>query len=331
MNKKTRNRLAFLNADYEGVFGSPFRHFFCPILYRDEKTELCQAHVINRSFRNSDRSWTIQRADVDSFYGSLFESEFLAIQEKERQVDEVIADKDLVRQLKPKFVSDDEVVEHYHSKGDVPPTHSQVTLFTQNKNIQLALKRSPEAMLNAENKNWKIRIDKNINLPAIVSLLKATHLTLFHLLGYRYVQSNSGCFLGKIVLGDFFLKAQEMERGDTLDLAKAHFKQFVNMVRPVVAKPCPFKGTLTDHWLYVLMNGDQPPWAEMVFVQTESHLSAVLVPTMDDEENIIRFFGFLKQPCSRINVRPAQWKGDRWEISPKSETLVWPEALYQDA
>ena len=330
MNEKTRNRLAHLNADYSSVFASPFRHFFCPILYRDEKTELCQAHVINKSFRNSDRSWTIQRADVDSFYGSLFESEFLAIQEKERQVDEIIADKDLARQLKPKFVLDGEVVEFYHSRGDMPPTHSQVTLFTQNENIQLALKRPPEAILNTQNENWEIRIDKNINLPALVSLLKAAHLTLFHLLGYRYVQSNSGYFLGKIVLGDFFLKAQKMERGDTLGLARTHFRQFVNMVRPVLTKPCPFKGTLTDQWLCSLMNGDRP-WAWLVFVRTEIHVNAVLVPIMDDEENIMCFFDFLKKPSSRINVRLARWKGDGWEIFSKSETHVWLEALYRDA
>ena len=331
MNQKIENRLAHLNADYESVFGSPFRHFFCPILYRDEDTELCQAHVINKSFRDSDRSWTIQRKDVDSFYGSLFEADFLAIQEKDRQqVDEVMADKDLARQLKPKFLLDGEVVEHYYPKGDVPPAHSQITLFTSEKNIQLALKRSQEAMLNAKNENWEIRVDKNLNLPALVSLLKAAHLTLFHLLGYRHVQSSIGYFLGKIVLGDFFLQAREMKREEALDLARTHFTQFANMVRPILTKPCPFKGTLTDHWLYILMNGDQSPWALMIFIRTENHVNAVLVPTMVDEEATIRFFDFLKKPCSTINVRRARWEGDRWEIAPESgsETHVWPEAQF---
>ena len=326
MNKQIKNRLAGLNTDYESVFGSPSHHFFCPILYRDEKTELCQAHVINKSFRKSDRSWTIQRADVDSFYGSVFEADFLAIQEKDRhQADEVIADKDLARQLEPKFVLDGELVEHYYPKGDVPPTHSQIMLFTPEKNIPLALKRSREAMLNAKNEKWEIRIDKNLNISALVSLLKAAHLTLFHLLGYRYVQQRSGCFLGKIVLGDFFLKAREMERDDALKLARTHFTQFANMVRPVLTEPCPFKGTLTDHLFYFLINSDRP-WALLIFVRTESHVNAVLVPTMDDEENTKRFFDFLKKPCSTINARLARWEGDRWEMSSQSETHVWPEA-----
>ena len=331
MNQKIENRLAHLNADYESVFGSPFRHFFCPILYRDEDTELCQAHVINKAFRDSDRSWTIQRKDVDSFYGSHFEADFLAIQEKDRHhADDVIADKDLVRQLNPKFVLDGEVVEHYYPKGDVPPAHSQITWFTSEKNVQLALKRSPEAMLNAKKEKWEIYVDKDIRLPALVSLLKAAHLTLFHLLGYLHVWSSSGYFLGKTVLGDFFLKAREMKRDEALDLAKTHFTQFANMIRPILTKPCPFKGTLTDRWGYALVNGDRPPWAFMIFVRAESHVNAVLVPTMYDEETIFRFVDFLNRPCSTINVRRARWEGDKWEIAPESEseTHVWPEGQF---
>ena len=328
MNQKIKNRLAHLNADYESVFGSPFRHFFCPILYRDEATELCQAHVINKAFRDSDRSWTIQRKDVDSFYGSHFEADFLAIQEKDRQqVDEIMADKDLVRLLKPKFILDGKEIEYYYPKGAVPPTHSEITLFTSKKNIRIALKLSPEAMRNAKNENWEIRVEKNINLPALVSLLKAAHLTLFHLLGYRHVWSSSGRFLGKIVLGDFFFKAREMKRDEVLDLARNHFTQFANLVRPFLINPSPFKGTLTDDWLYVLMNGSQP-WALLIFIRTESHVNAVLVPTLDSEENYFYFVDFLKKPGSTINVRNALWKGDRWEISSKSETHVWPEAQF---
>ena len=84
MKAVLKTHVARLNVDYTGVSGSPFYHFFCPILYRDEDTKLCRAHVINAAFRDSDRSCTVQRADVDAFYGSLFEAEFLAIQEKDR-------------------------------------------------------------------------------------------------------------------------------------------------------------------------------------------------------------------------------------------------------
>lgn len=67
MSTQVENRLKFLSADNESVTGRSFKHFFYPILYRDEDTELCRAHVINRAFKESNHSWTVQRADVDSW------------------------------------------------------------------------------------------------------------------------------------------------------------------------------------------------------------------------------------------------------------------------
>ena len=76
MNTQVKKRLEDLRSDHESVTGSPFKHFLCPILFRDDDTELCRAHVINKSFQESDRSWTVQRADVDAWYGSMFEADF---------------------------------------------------------------------------------------------------------------------------------------------------------------------------------------------------------------------------------------------------------------
>ncbi len=328
MNEKTKIRLAELNADCESVFGSAVRYFFCPILYLDDDTELCKAHLINRSFRDSDRSWTIQRADVDSFYGTFFEADFVAMREKGlHKPDEVIADKDLARLLKPKILVNGEVVEYYYPKGEIPPNHSLIKLFTPTKIVELALKRAPAEMQQAENENWKIHIDKNINLPALVSLIKAAHLTLFHLCGYRHVFSRCGFFLGRDVLGEFFLRARKMERVDALEMARTHFSPLANMVRPVLTNPSPLTGTATDHLLYVCLNGNRP-WALLIFLRTESHLNAVLVPTLDDKENAIVFDEFLKKPSSTIDVRYAQWKGDSWELYPKAVTFFWPEAKF---
>ncbi len=328
MSSEFQKRLTLLNADYERVAGSPCRRFFCPILYRDEDTELCRAHVINRSFRNSDRSWTIQRADVDAYYGSLFEAEFLAMQEKDRhQADEALADKDLVRQLKPKIVLDGEEVDYYFPQGHVPPEHSEATLFASGKTARLALKLPPADMLTVPDGKLEIHIDRNLQLPALASLLKVAHLTLFHLLGYRYALSASGHFLGKTVLGDFFLKTQSMGRASVLVQAESHFQEFTNMVRPILSMSPYSQGTLTDHFLYLCMRGSQP-WALQVLIRTADHLYAVMVPIIDESEAAVRFVDFLKSSSSEIEMKLARWKGDAWEVSPKSEMHVWPEALF---
>ena len=62
MNVQVEKLLGLLRADYESVTGSPFQHFFCPILYRDEDTELCRAHVINRAFRESGPGGILHRS-----------------------------------------------------------------------------------------------------------------------------------------------------------------------------------------------------------------------------------------------------------------------------
>ena len=57
MNGQVAARVKSLSVDFESVTGNLFQHFFfCPILFKDERSQLCRAHVINRRFRNSDPS-----------------------------------------------------------------------------------------------------------------------------------------------------------------------------------------------------------------------------------------------------------------------------------
>src|SRR5215207_8302615 len=80
MNDFVKSRIEELRADYTQIEGKPFSHFYCPILFKDEDTPLCRAHIINKAFSDSVRASTVQRADVDRFYGSRFESDFIDIQ-----------------------------------------------------------------------------------------------------------------------------------------------------------------------------------------------------------------------------------------------------------
>ena len=71
LNDAMRAGVKRFRKEHEAVEGRPFAHFLCPILFADEDVDLCQAHVVNEAFRGADRAWTVQRADVDSFYGSI--------------------------------------------------------------------------------------------------------------------------------------------------------------------------------------------------------------------------------------------------------------------
>jgi hypothetical protein len=72
-------RLTSARRDYAAVMEREFSSFFCPILYRDEATDLCLGHVVNEAFTSSDRTRVLQRADVDSFFGAKFESDFVLL------------------------------------------------------------------------------------------------------------------------------------------------------------------------------------------------------------------------------------------------------------
>ena len=83
MDPAAKAELQRLLMDYEGVTGSAWTHFYCPFLFRDEDVDVCKAHIVNKAFPASSRVWTIQRADLDNFYGAMFEAEFLDLLYKE--------------------------------------------------------------------------------------------------------------------------------------------------------------------------------------------------------------------------------------------------------
>src|SRR5208337_2439289 len=80
MTQRAKNRLELHRANYETVMGSPFEHFFCPILFSDVPAELIRGHVINEAFKGSSKAWVIQRGEVDRFYGGFFEGDFELLQ-----------------------------------------------------------------------------------------------------------------------------------------------------------------------------------------------------------------------------------------------------------
>lgn len=329
MNAAGLKKLAALGDDFASISGAPWSHFYCPVLYRDEPVELCRAHVINRAFRGSDRKWTIQRADVDGFFGSLFEKEFLAFQEKGRHSPiEVLLNRDLARLLKPRFVFEGEIVEHYLLGMRSPPKHhSAIELEDRGKVVRLALKMPPEVTAERFEGAWTIEFGKDVRLPALVALLKAAHLTLFELLGYSYVLSLTGHFLGRTILGDFYDAAAAAPRERQLEMAAGHFPQFVNLVRPILKIPEHFTGTLTDRNLLLAWD-DLGPWATIVLLRTDQSLHAVLVPTLERPDSMQRLMGFLQKPPRTLDVRQAVYREDRWEYSTDPIELEWPDANY---
>jgi hypothetical protein len=232
MSGRVARRLAALSTDYEQVTGRPFQHFFCPVLFRDEDAELCQAHIVNRAFDGSSL-WTIERKDVDGFYGSVFESDFVTLKDRGRSAAEVITDPALSRRLRPSVVADGQPIAYYAPNGPIPKEHSRMILEGPKGETHLALKMPPQDVAGLTAAHWQIEMVRDLRIAALVSLLKAAHLTLFHMLGYQYALSAGGHFLGHDILGKFFLANVGRPRAAVVSASHPHFREFAHMVRPM--------------------------------------------------------------------------------------------------
>lgn len=325
MDEQLRSKLETLRSDHEELTGKAFRHFFCPILFRDEDVPLCQAHIINRLFPDSSRAWTVQREDLDNFYGSAFESDFVDIQYRERWTpEEVIGRRNLSRKFHPTVLRDGVPVEHYIPTGPVPQRFTEVQFGDPGTDVRLALKMNPDDALSATTSNWEIDIQKDVRLAALVSLIKSAHLTLFEMLGYRYALSAGGHFVGRSILGEFFLKNSGCTKRKITDSALEYFREFQHMVRPVMAGQV--QGTVTDRLVLICKADSGLQWAIVVFIRTSGSLHAVLIPVFEQAEAAAHFLAFLRNQHEGVEAVFARYQDGEWRVETDSRTIIWPKS-----
>lgn len=326
MNEEILERLYALQDDFKTIAGTKFQHFYCPILYRDEDVELCKAHIINNALPESARNWTVQRKDIDNFYGTVFESDFMAIKYKDnRTVADAFVDKDLSHVLKPRILADGKPVDYYRSSANGPDYHTKLIFEHQGKSAELWLRISPSELMAKHDVSWEIEVEKDIRIPAFVSLIKAAHLTLFHLLGYRYALSAGGHFIGFELLGRFFLSYHSFAKQQCQGEALAHFMQWQHMVRPIESVAFPVEGTLSDRQMLICRNLQGRYWAFVVLVRIMKTLHAIMLPTFTTPEDIAFYLDFMKNNAETIDVCWGQFNGDHWEISKGTTRLRWPK------
>lgn len=327
MKAKISTKLKAMCSDFEEVTGKRFNNFYCPILLLDEKTELCEAHIVNKAFPNTPRSWTIQRKDVDGFFGRHFEAEFLKIEYKNDDLspDQVVFNSDLAKKFRPKVTIRDQSVGYYYTTGDVPFSHSKFIFSDQNNSSSLVLKIAPEAIEESTfQDNFQIEINSDLRLCSLVSLIKSAYLTLFEMLGYRYSLSVAGILIGYGALGDFYNNNKSIkDKAQFIENAKTHFEMYVNLVRPVESMPFDFAGTCKDRQFFLCLNNDAF-WGCIVFVKISSKFHAVLLPIYENEVGEAEFFKFVDSP-KLISARRAKFNGNSWLLDKTVTQMQWPD------
>ncbi len=328
MRKDVQLRLERMRQDYAAVTGSPFRYFYCPVLFRDEEVPLCRGHVVNRAFTGSSGTWTVQREDVDDFFGSKFEADFSVLRHRGQTAGpDVLVDCTLRASLKPKIKSGGAEVQHFVARGPIPKEFTPVGVEDSRRPKVLGLKMTPAEVEAAEETEWTIEISRDLRVPSFVSLIKAAYLTKVHLLGYRYVLSAGGHLVGHDLLGSLFKASAGKSREDAQSWAREHLGEFAAMVRPVVENPFSFTGTVSDRRFLICWSTSGFPWATVVFVRTGDSLHAVMLPLSDEVEAIATFLSFLKNENESIAMKLAchtrHGTGGRWELSAEVLRMHW--------
>jgi len=327
MNDFVRAKLEELRADYSAVKGDPFSHFYCPILFADEDKPLCKAHIINQAFSDSAQAATVQRADVDNFYGSRFESDFIDVQRyRKRSTAEIVTDKNLSKRFSSKIFLEDKPVDFFFTADRIPAQFTSINLGEEELSVPFGLKMHPTEVIAAQGKRWEIEVSRDVRIPMLVSVIKAAHLTLFETLGYRYALSLAGYFVGREILGKFFLQNQDRRKADVVKNAVPYFREFANMVRPVISCPFESKGTVIDKTFLMCMGNSGSAWAFIVLVKTAHLIHGVLLPVFEQVEQSVTYLEFLRNENSAMQVATCWFKGDRWEISQNTIPLLWPKS-----
>ena len=207
----------------------------------------------------------------------------------------------------------------------LPENHSKAIIESDEGVTNFSLKMSPETILSEIESNWSINISKDVRLPALVSLIKSAHLTLFDMLGYNYALSASGNFIGYEILGKFYKENHEKSKAEVLKNALPFFKEFTHLVRPMTTNDLGFEGTISDNQLLACIDTCNKLWAVIIFVRTGQNMHSVLMPIFDSVDNIPIFLNFLQNENENLMVKFCRYGTEKWEISKKSINLIWPK------
>lgn len=323
MKHNLKQRISKLRSDFEEVTGDSFDHFYCPLLFKDENVPLCRAHVINQVFPGSDRAWTIQRSDVDSFFGTNFEADFTAVKDIQGSADPERYFTNPNPRLRSRLFAGEQEVEYFIAEDTVPDQFSLMEVRDTTKPVMLGLKMPPDAVAAQPRDGWRWEVSLDVRLCATVSLIKAAHLTMFHILGYRYALSAAGRYVGHDVLGEFFENNKEQPRSAIRINAERHFTNFIHMVRPFKPESVGWRGTVSDGVVLTCWGSSGRPWAYVVYVRTGGRFDGVLIPTFESPESVDTFLGFLGNERESITVRPTRYHNRRWELYKNSNVVQW--------
>ena len=177
-------------------------------------------------------------------------------------------------------------------------------------------------------KNFSYETSKDLRLSALVSMVKSAHLSMFSLQGYRYACLSTGMFVGKDILGKFFLENQHCPKAQVLKNALTYFREFQHMVRPLDGELAHLQGTLSDGRFLFCADSTGFPWGLVVFVKTADKRSAVLLPANTDGDAVFTYLSFLRNDRSSVYFMDGIFDSEKkaWRVDPTRKLGAWAKS-----
>ena len=325
-DQELQRRIAECRANYESYHGKPCKHFVCPILGRDEEVEMCRGHMVALG---PDNIWVPQRKDVDNFYGSVVEADLATIiEDRDQDPWTLLLDPKRRKRHRLRMHVDGEPVEHYVLRPDHQPVPRHTRIEIRDDRAQaicnIGIKVAPDQLPESEYR-LELIVERDFSPSVIASMLKAAHLTMFHLLGYDHVDSPGGQYVAHI-LKDFY-ERHHGSHSVTEEGVERYFRRHESMVSPMVVGNDFLRGTAEDNLLVSCWGMTVGMFAIGVIVKVGGAHFCVFLPT-DCGKSINTYFSFLKDPPPFVTARIMKFcngsdgQGIRWETSPNTRQLL---------
>lgn len=315
MDAYLKSRVDAMSGDFETVTGHPFNEFFCPILLRDEAASLCRGHIVPECLGVSSL-WIPQRADVDNFFGSAAEREMNdGIRAKGASMFDVFCDRELSQSIRPRIEFEGVRIPHFF------PTPKDVESFRQpdvDGGRRITLRIPPSRAKELEGKPIRLILEKDFRPSIAAAVWKSAHLSMFYLLGYRYVLSAAGQYTAG-VLGDFFAMGQTLKGDELRERLATYFSRFARIVRPLdgSGEVC---GTITDNRVLAVFSRARTVFAIGVFVNCGKDRFVAFLP--GEPSDFDTYLSFLSDPPPSIATKVVEFQSataeqaERWVTAP---------------
>lgn len=272
-----QRQLEKLNDDYQNLFDKKFQHFACPILRKDEDTELCDGHVVSKSLGGSNRT-VIQCADIDGFFGKIEQN--FATEQKRRDSTDV----ENLKGYRSQVQLEGSKVIHYDAPQTIDSKTQTPFVFEEAPDDVFVLNLPNHELANAIETGKQLQVITSFaNFGSIAGvLLHSAHLTMFRLLKYSYAYHSAAGMENGRILGDFYESCSTLSSSEIQKEADEYFQPYNNYIQHISSMDF-LEGTVSDGRFLAWVGSSSNDLAYGVFVKTKSSLFVVWI--MSDASN----------------------------------------------